>query len=44
MVSSTSSAICNHMQRQNLPIEFIDSIDIQIPIYGYLVENKTLYI
>jgi hypothetical protein len=41
---SPSSAICNHLQRQNHSIEFIDSIDISTPIYGDWIENETPYI
>src|SRR4030042_3196857 len=38
------SAVCNHLQRLNHSIEFIDFIDVQTPIYGYCIEIDTPYI
>jgi hypothetical protein len=32
--SSPPSAICNHLQNQNHPIEFIDSVDFRTPLNG----------
>jgi hypothetical protein len=43
-VTCLHQPICNHLQRQNYPVESKDPLDDLSPIYGYTEDYATLYV